>query len=257
MIISLAQLEVFFFVIARIAGVFIQAPVLSSRSFVTPAKIAFILWVSIVLWFVVPVSSPLPTTLLSFFTIIVAEVALGFLIGFVCSLLFIALQAAGEIIDMQMGLSVAQALDPVFGAVISIIGRLIFFTVLIAFISMDGHHMLLSAFHQSFTVLPAGKIGNFTSYNLFAQLSALGATLWLTAIRIAAPVVLLIFLSDFTFGIVSRVAPQVNVFMLGFQVKPMLGLFGLSLLLPFLVRYVGKLIEIMGSETIKLLAILK
>jgi flagellar biosynthesis protein FliR len=156
-----------------------------------------------------------------------------------------------------MGLSVAQALDPVFGAVISIIGRLTFFIALIIFLSMDGHHFLLSAFHQSFTALPAGKIANFVSYDLTTQIMGLGTMLWLTAIKIAAPAILLIFLSDFTFGIVSRVAPQVNVFMLGFQVKPLLGLFGLSLILPFLVRYIGKLLETMASEVVKLMAFIK
>lgn len=257
MILSLAQLEVFFFILARIAGVFIQAPLFSSRNFTAGAKVAFAVWLAIVLWFVTPVSPILPATPILFVLTLIAEVALGFLIGFICNVLFIAVQSAGEIIDLQMGLSVASALDPVFGAVISIIGRLTFFAALIVFLLFNGHHFLLSAFHQSFAVLPAGKIGNFATYNLVNQLMGLGAALWMTAIKIAAPVILLIFLSDFTFGIVSRVAPQVNVFMLGFQVKPVLGLFGISLILPFLIRYIGKLIESMAAEIIKLLAFIK
>lgn len=257
MIISLAQLEVFFFILARLAGVFIQAPLFSSRSFPAPAKTAFAVWLAIVLWFVTPVSPTLPATLLLFILTLIAEVALGFLIGFICNVIFIAVQSAGEIIDLQMGLSVASALDPVFGAVISIIGRMTFFIALIVFLAFDGHHLLLSAFHQSFTVLPAGKIANFVTYDLANQIMGLGGMLWMTAIKIAAPVILLIFLSDFTFGIVLRVAPQVNVFMLGFQVKPVLGLFGFSLILPFLIRYIGKLIESMASEIIKLLVIIK
>jgi len=257
MIISVAQIEVLVFILARIAGVFIQAPLFSSRSFPATAKIAFAVWLSIILWFVTPVSPTLPGSLFSFALTATAEVAFGFLIGFICNLIFIAIQSAGEIIDLQMGLSVASALDPVFGSVISIIGRLTFFTALVVFILFNGHHLLLSAFHQSFSVLPAGKIANFTSYQLTAQLMNLGAALWMTAIKLAAPAILLIFLSDFTFGIVSRVAPQVNVFMLGFQVKPMLGLFGILLTLPFLIKYIGKLLEIMGQNTVQLFTILK
>lgn len=257
MIINLAQIEIFLFILARIAGVFIQAPLFSSRSFPTSAKTAFAVWLAIVLWFVTPVAPRLPTSFMFFLITLAAEVALGFVIGFICNLIFIAVQSAGEIIDLQMGLSVATALDPVFGAVISVIGRLTFFVALIVFIVMDGHHLLLSAFHQSFSVFPAGKIANFATYNLAEQMIGLGGMLWMTAIKIAAPILLLIFLSDFTFGIVSRVAPQVNVFMLGFQVKPILGIFGLSLTLPFLIRYIGKLIETMGTEVVKLFAILK
>jgi flagellar biosynthetic protein FliR len=152
--------------------------------------------------------------------------------------------------DLQMGLSVATALDPVFGSVISIIGRLAFFTALIIFLTADGHHLVLSAFHQSFTYLPAGKMANFASPALALQMIELGSTLWLTAIKLAAPAVLLIFLSDFTFGIVSRVAPQVNVFMLGFQVKPSLGLLGILLSLPFIVKYINRLIEFMAEQMV-------
>lgn len=257
MIISLAQLEVFFFILARIVGVFFQAPLFSSRSFPAPAKIAFAIWLSIILWFVIPVSPTLSGSLFSFLLALAGEVVLGFLIGFVCNVIFIAIQSAGEIIDLQMGLSVATALDPVFGAVISIVGRLTFFTALIVFILLDGHHLILSAFHQSFRAIPAGKVANFTTFGLASQLIGLSEMLWMTAIKIAAPVILLIFLSDFTFGIVSRVAPQVNVFMLGFQVKPVLGLFGIMMTLPFLVRYIDKLVEIMGQQLVQLMTVLK
>jgi len=257
MIISTAQIEIFLFILARIAGVFIQAPLFSSRSFPTPAKVAFAIWLSIILWFVTPVFPGFPTSILSFVLTLVAEVALGFLIGFICNIIFIAIQSAGEIIDLQMGLSVASALDPVFGAVISIIGRLTFYVALLVFILLDGHHLILSAFHQSFSVLPAGKVANFVSPDLATQLMGLGTMLWTTAIKLAAPAILLIFLSDFTFGIVSRVAPQVNVFMLGFQVKPLLGLFGILMTLPFLIRYIGTLVGVIGQQVVQLLAILK
>ena len=257
MIISVAQLEIFMFILARISGVFIQAPIFSSRSFPVPAKMAFAIWLTIVLLFVTPINPVLPNSMVMFIAILVGEVAFGFIIGFICNLLFIAVQAAGEMMDMQMGLSVASALDPVFGAVISIIGRLVFFVTLVVFLAIDGHHMMLAAFHQSFTLIPAGKIVNFSSYNLTAQVLQLGGALWLTAVKLAAPAMLLIFLSDFTFGIVSRVAPQVNVFMLGFQVKPMLGLFTILITLPFLIKYIGTMVETIGAELIKLFMILK
>jgi flagellar biosynthetic protein FliR len=257
MIFSVQQLEIFLFILARIAGVFIQAPVFSSRSFPASAKAAFAVWLSMVLWFVTPASPTLPGSMLGFLVLLAAEVAFGFLIGFICNIIFLALQSAGEIIDLQMGLSVASALDPVFGAVISIIGRLSFFFALIVFLALDGHHLVLSAFQQSFSYIPAGKIANFSSPGLVTQLMETSGLLWMIAIKIAAPAILLIFLSDFTFGIVSRVAPQVNVFMLGFQVKPMLGLFGIMATLPFIVRYLEKLVGSIGQEMIRLFTVLK
>ncbi len=255
MILTTTQLQVFFFLLARLAGVFISAPVFSSRSFTAPTKIAFCVWLSLLLWFVTPVTSHLPNSVVGFIVVLVAEVAFGYAIGFIANLLFIALQSAGELIDAQMGLSVATSLDPSIGQVVSIVGRLVMFVSLIVFLELDGHHLLLSAFHQSFTVIPAGQVANFTSYNVVAQFAGLGATLWLTAVKLAIPSILLIFLADFTFGIVSRVAPQVNVFMLGFQVKPLLGLFTISLTLPFRVRYINNMLGVMGSEILKLIMI--
>ena len=252
MIISLEQLVVFALILGRIAGIFIAAPIFSSRSVPFFLKTAMAIWVALLFWFVVPVHQTLPVVLPAFILALVLEVAIGFTIGFLCNIIFLAIQAGGEIMDMQMGLSVATALDPVFGAVISVIGRLAFFTALIMFISVDGHHLILAALHQSFTAVPVGKIANFGSPQLALQIIELGGTLWYTAIRIAAPVILLIFISDFTFGIVSRVAPQVNVFMLGFQVKPSMGLFGFIMLLPFLVKHINRLIEFMTQQLILL-----
>jgi flagellar biosynthetic protein FliR len=252
MVITLQQLVVFFLILGRIAGVFLQAPIFNSRSFPFFAKTAIAIWLSIVLWFVTPLHQILPDSLLAFILALIFEVAVGFIIGFICNIIFIAVQSAGEIMDLQMGLSVATALDPVFGAVISVVGKLAFFLALIIFITADGHHLILSALHQSFTALPVGKLANFSSPNLAMQVIELGSTLWMTAIKLAAPVILIIFLSDFTFGIVSRVAPQVNVFMLGFQVKPSLGLIGILFSLPFIVKYINRLIEFMAEQLVLL-----
>lgn len=245
MVLSAPQLMVFLLILARIAGIFIEAPIFNSRSIALFAKTALAIWISMVLWFVSPVSAPLPLSIPAFILALFFEVALGFAIGFICNIIFIAVQSAGELIDLQMGLSVATAFDPIFGAVISVIGKLTFYTALIIFITANGHHLILSAFQQSFTALPVGKFANFASPNLALQLTGLGSMLWITAIQLAAPAILLIFLSDFSFGIVSRVAPQVNVFMLGFQVKPMLGLLAIMMSLPFMVKHIHNLLEVM------------
>ena len=204
------------------------------------------------LWFVTPIHHSLPDNIFALILALAFEVAIGFVIGFICNIIFVAVQSAGEVMDLQMGLSVATALDPVFGAVISVIGRLAFFTAIIVFITANGHHLIFSALNQSFTVLPAGKLANFTSPHLAMQIIELGSALWITAIKLAAPAILLVFISDFTFGIVSRVAPQVNVFMLGFQVKPSLGLLGILLSLPFIVKYINKLIGVMMEHLVLL-----
>jgi flagellar biosynthetic protein FliR len=250
MILGVQQIEVFFLIFARIIGIFIQAPLINSRSIPATVKVGFAVWMTMVLWFVTPIYNIFPTSLVGFIIALVFEVAIGYTMGFICYMLFLAVQAAGEFMDTQMGLSVASTLDPIFGATISVIGRLSFYLSLVIFVTSNGHHMLFSALHQSFTYLPVGKLANFTSPALFTQLIDVFSSVWATSFKLAAPVILLIFLSDFSFGIVSRVAPQVNVFMLGFQVKPILGLMGIMLALPLIVKYINTLIALMLQQMV-------
>ena len=258
MIITIPQIQVFFFIIARVAGIFIQAPILSSRSFPTLGKTALAIWISLILWFVTPIKIELmPQNLIGFVLALTTEVMLGFTIGFACNIIFLSIQSAGELIDLQMGLSVAQSFDPVFGGAVSIMGRALFFTGIVIFFAVDGHHLFLSILNQSFNMIPAPAVINLASPSFITTLMGLGATLLNLSIKLAIPAILVIFISDFCFGIVSRVAPQVNVFMLGFQVKPSLGLLTLFLIMPLLVKQIASLLGIMGEEALKLLLALK
>ncbi len=257
MIITLEQLEVFLLILARISGLFIAAPVLSTRLIPATIKIALSIWISIVLWFVVPIKSPLPTELFILVLALVNEVLIGFIIGFICNIIFAAIQAAGDIMDLQMGMSIATVISPTTGGVVSLVGLLAFQLGLLIFVIANGHHMILGALVQSFRLLPLAAPINVGGVNFMTQLIDLGRGLWLTAIQLAAPVVLLLFLTDFAFGIVSRVAPQVNVFMLGFQVKPTIGFIALLMTMPLLIRHILGLIETMGPELLRAMMLLK
>lgn len=233
-----------------------EAPIFNSRSMLRPIKTFLAVWISIVLWFIVPVKA-VPQSFLDLTIMLIAQVAIGFCLGFIANMIFLAVQAAGELMDMQMGLSVGATLDPVFGSSISVVGRLTFYAAMAIFLIVNGHHMVLSALHQSFRVLPVGQMPNFANPKIFFQVLELANFFWLTAMSLAAPAVLLIFISDFTFGIVSRVAPQVNVFMLGFQVKPTLGLVALLFALPFFIKQIAFLVEAIGRESILFLSFIK
>jgi flagellar biosynthetic protein FliR len=255
MVITYPQIEIFLLILARVAGLFIDAPLLSAKSIPSPVKICLAVWISAVLWFVVPVRY-LPDSMTAFVFALCVEVFIGYIIGFVSSIVLQSAQAAGDILDLQMGLSVANVLSPTTGATSSITGTFIFLIALLIFLIVDGHHMVLAAIHQSFTAIPIISFIDFSKPNLLLQMLDLLKFFWISTIQLCAPMLLLIFLSDFAFGIVSRVAPQVNVFMLGFQVKPSLGLFGLMLLSPLLIRHMMVLISQTSSEIAKNLILL-
>jgi flagellar biosynthesis protein FliR len=255
MIISLPQIEVFLLIVARISGLFIDAPIFSARSIPAFVKISLVIWLSIIMWFVIPVRY-LPDSMPAFVMAIFLEVFIGYIIGFVAAIVLQCAQAAGDIMDMQMGLSVANVLSPTTGQMTSVTGAFLFLVAMIIFLIVDGHHMVLSAIYQSFTAMPLITFIDFSRPNLLLEVVELIKFFWVSTIQLCAPILLLIFLSDFSFGIVSRVAPQVNVFMLGFQVKPSLGLFGLMLISPLLINHMITLIGQTGIEITKTIMIL-
>ncbi|MFH0886792.1 MAG: flagellar biosynthetic protein FliR [bacterium] len=256
MIISLHDLTIGLFIFARIAGLFAFAPLYNARTIPTWVKAALIFWLTMVLWYVVPTPNNLPAGAFSFLIGLVIEVAVGAFLGMLCQILFIAVQSAGELADTQMGLSVAAAFDPIFGASVSVVGRLTFYFALTVFIMLNGHHLIIEGLVKSFEILPIG--GNIVIHPVtFEMVLDVCATFWITTIKIAAPPVMLIFLSDFAFGIVSRVAPQVNVFMLGFQVKPTLGLLGILFSIGLLTQHIEYLILNIYQEMIKFSYILR
>jgi len=255
MVISLPQIEIFLLVLARVTGLFLEAPLFSSKTIPATLKICLAIWISAILWFVVPVKN-LPDSLIAFALAIAMEVFIGYIIGFVSSIVLQSAQAAGDILDMQMGLSVANVLSPTTGAMSSITGSLMYLIALITFLIVDGHHMVLSAIHQSFVGIPIISFIDFSKPNILLEVIELLKFFWIAAIQLSAPMLLLIFLSDFAFGIVSRVAPQVNVFMLGFQVKPSLGLFGLMLISPLIISHIVTLIGQTSTELAKTIMIL-
>jgi flagellar biosynthetic protein FliR len=237
MIVSPTQLLIFMLIMARIIGLFLTAPLLSYRTISKTAKIGLIIWITTVLWFnvpVPPVATGVPQAMVPLIIALVQEVLIGLMLGTVAALIFAGIQAAGEIIDMQMGLSVASTFDPSQGGQASVVARFFSEIMLVLFLAIDGHHLLLVALRKSYEVLPMLQVWNFGLTG--RTLAELGGSVFAVGISLAAPIVLVIFLLDFAFGMVSRVAPQVNVFMLGFQCKPPLGEAVLLLTAPLLVE---------------------
>jgi flagellar biosynthetic protein FliR len=255
MVIIEPQIEIFLLILARVAGLFIDAPLFSAKSIPAMVKVCLAIWISAIMWFVVPVRA-LPDAMPAFIFALVLQVFIGYIIGFVSSIVLQSAQAAGDVLDLQMGLSVANVLSPTTGAASSITGTFLFLVALIIFLIVDGHHMVLSAIHQSFVMIPIISFIDFSKPDLLLQILDLLRFFWVSTIQLCAPMLLLIFLCDFSFGIVSRVAPQVNVFMLGFQVKPSLGLIGLMLTSPLLVKHMMDLIGQTSNEIAKNLILL-
>ncbi|MFC4598955.1 flagellar biosynthetic protein FliR [Cohnella hongkongensis] len=223
----------FLLVFCRITAFFVVAPVFSSRNFPATLKIGLGFFVSLIVFLSIGFDVKV-TADATYILAIFREVFAGLLIGFVAYLFFAIVQTAGSLMDMQMGLAMANIVDPVTGVSSPILGNLKYMVLILVFLAMNGHHYLLSAIMDSYRWLPldndlfriyyGGSVTEFLTHTFAAT--------FLLALQIAAPIVVAMFLTDFGLALLARAAPQYNVFVIGFPLKILLGLALLVLLIP-------------------------
>ena len=211
-----------FLVFVRISGVLAAAPFFSHPSVPVRVRVLFAVLLAYSLAGLVGTGLPVGLTAPVGLAVAVGVEALtGLALGFAAQLVFWAVQFAGEIAGFQVGLSLAQVYDPTSGAPSNPLGRGLSLTFLLVFLLIDGHHELLRALVASFDVVPLAG----------AQLAESGpvlldgvGTLFLAAIRLAAPFMVTIFLVDVALGVFARLVPQADLFSIGLPLKLLVGL---------------------------------
>ncbi len=255
MIVSQEQIVTFFLIFVRIIAVLLLTPGFSGKQIFASGKIAFIFWLSLLLIFVVPLPIKLPGSPLLFFFAIIVEFLIGAMLGFITQLLIVGIEFGGSLMDTQAGLSVASLLDPSTGQTTSILSRLLREIAVLVFLIINGHHVVLGAMVQSFKAIPITS--NFNIFEASKFITEVSVDLFIAGVQISAPILLVVFLIDFGFGLLSRVAPQVNVFQLGFQVKPIISIFVLLTILPGMVELVFFFLEKSAGDLLKVLFLIR
>ncbi|MFQ3583173.1 MAG: type III secretion system export apparatus subunit SctT [Chloracidobacterium sp.] len=169
-----------------------------------------------------------------FALLVIKEVAVGFTLGFVASLVFEAIQVAGRIIDAQRGAMMGEMLNPMLQEQVSELGQFKLQVAVVIFLALGAHRLVIEALFRSFELVPVTDFPN-----LGVGISpALGSVIVLTGeiltlgVRLSAPAMAALLLTDVFFGLINRVAPQFNVFFLSMPVKMALGIFIVMLALP-------------------------
>ncbi len=249
---SADKLEIFLLVSFRAAGLFISAPILGHRTIPPVIKAGLAIMLAIIL---IPVASLTPAPQMDSIWILAIfaakEMLVGFIIGFFFSLIFIGVQMAGNIVGYQIGLAIVNVLDPEAGTEVSIIGEFWFIIAALIFLSIDGHHAIISAFADSYRLVPVGVFNFAGSAGEF--LIRFSAYAFVMAIKLAAPVIITLFLTEVALGIVARTAPQMNIFIVGLPLKIGVGFLVLATALPVFRFIVEKSIGYLDTEVIKLL----
>lgn len=210
-------------VLVRITALIAAAPVLGSRTVPSKIKLGLAVVLTIVLLPVVP-KAPAVDPLSSSAVLITAnQIIIGAAMGLALQLVFAMFVIGGQIIAYQMGLGFSQMVDPQSGLQVPVVSQFYIILLTLVFFSLDGHLALIQVLSDSFISLPVGTNG-LTKEGMWA-LVAWGSDMYVGAIQIALPAIASILLINFTFGVVSRSAPQFNIFSIGFPITMVMGFF--------------------------------
>ena len=225
-------------IFARLMGFIRFAPVLNRKEIPGMIKLAFALILTIILMMTVK-TGPIPSGT-SLILGLLLNIAGGMLVGFIANCIVLAISAAGDMINMQMGLSSAMVLDPTVGTQVSILGNFFGLLAVILFIDVGGVYWLINALHRSFEIFPvyASAIPMDRLINK-EYLVTLTSNVLYIGLQIASPVLLATLGQDLILGIISKTAPQVNVFQLSFLFKPVLGAAILLWIMPVIVNVIN------------------
>jgi flagellar biosynthetic protein FliR len=225
-------------IFARFLGFILMAPVFNRKEVPNIIKISFafiftVMMTSILHPPVMPASN-------SMFLAIILNIAVGAMVGFMAQLILLAINAGADMINMQMGLSSAMVLDPTTQSQVSILEKMFGLFAVLIFIQLGGIYWLIQAFMRSFQIFPiyATSIPLDKLVNMDYLIQMTSNVLFM-GLQIASPILLATLAQDIILGVISKTAPQVNVFQLSFLFKPVLGAAIMVWILPMLVNIIS------------------
>jgi len=233
----------FLLVLFRLAGMLVSAPLFNMRAIPMQAKVGLAVTMALLLFPLHTANLALPKDLIQFAAMAIQETILGLLIGYAAGLVFTALQMAGEYMSMQMGLSVANILDPITQTQTPVIGQFFFYLAALVFLTMNIHHGLIAAVDRSFTWLPLGKFigdpGVMSASLMTERFIKLTGDMFIMALMIGVPVMGILLVTELALSFVAKVMPQMNIFMVAIPMKVALGLLLIMISLPYLSAMLG------------------
>ena len=216
----------------RALALFTALPVLGGRSVPTRVRIALAAFIAIAAQPTLPEAPTVALDSPQALMLVAQQLVIGLSLGFAVRLVFAAVEFAGEIIGLQMGLNFAGFFDPVSAGTATASSRFFGTTVAWLFIVANGHLLVIAALVHSFSAFPIGP--EPFAFLREAAPHRWGAEIFSTGLWIALPLITMLLFVNLVLGAISRVAPQINIFAIGFPVTLGVGLLGLLLTLPAL-----------------------
>lgn len=224
------QAAVFLLLTMRMIGLFLSAPVLSNENIPVMVKVGASLLVSLIIYPIISPQVQVTFDPIIYTGLLISELLIGIGIGLVASIIFSAIQVAGQLIDMQMGFAVVNILDPQSGIQWPLMGYFKYVIAMLIYLAINGHHLLIAAVFESYDFILPGAYADLVTGGE-VMMGLLSHTFSL-ALRVSAPVLGALFLTNIILGVLTRSVPQMNVFIVGLPIKIAVGFFGMLILIP-------------------------
>jgi flagellar biosynthetic protein FliR len=253
--IYVTQFVLFVMILLRVGSVIVTAPLVGDQAVPPEIKIGLSFFTAYVLYPMV--SHGTPSMDIHFGMLLLyalKEVFLGVLLGFLLGIIFTGFRYAGELISYTMGISMANIFDPESSAQTPVIGEMLYLMAILLFLAINGHHFIFEALMMTYQTVPIG--GALFSEPVVHILINVSSLIFIVAIKIAAPVLIAGFLTNFGLAVLARVMPQANIFILGFPITIAVGLLVLVSSAPFIVITFKKLLGIFESNIVELIRLI-
>jgi len=183
----------------------------------------------------------MPEDILSFGLGVVGEVTLGILVGLMIQLFFAGIQLGGQLAGFQIGLAIANVMDPARGIQIPILSQFNQLLAILIFITINAHHGFVRAVVESFHVVPPMQAA-VTPASIELLLEFAGR-MFLIAIKVGAPVIVALILTSVVLGLMARTVPHMQVFIVGIPLKIIIGLLFVGFSLPYLAAFITQIAQ--------------
>lgn len=226
-----AWLAAFLFPLARILGLAATAPVFDNTALPARVRLALGLAIALALVPALPPQAPIAPASWSGLLVLASQSLIGIALGFSMRIAFAAVDVAGDLIGLQMGLSFAVFYDPQNASESPIVAEVLGLLTLLIFLALNGHLMMLSLLAQSFTALPVGA-ESFSPAG-WGALARWGAALFSTGVLLSLPLIAALLVTNIALGVLTKAAPQLNLFAVGFPLTLVAGFVVLALAMPY------------------------
>lgn len=246
---------VFMLVFTRLNGLMTSAPLFSTY----PIPIQVKIWLTAAIAFIIYPSVlnastfAVPTNMPTLMVYMLKEFMVGYLIGFVANFLFVGVRMAGQFISVQMGLSIANAMDPSSGEQTPVIGQIYTYMLTIIFLLLGAHQWLFLGLHRSFVTIAPGLEFLFSA-SLVEQILKMSAEMFVIAVSLALPIFCVLFIKDVLLGVVAKMIPNMNIFMVAMPLKVLIGVFLLTMFIFPTGDYMINLIQNYFQRTLQIFA---